>query len=280
MTHRLHPGAALAALTLAAGLTGCGAAAGSEAAHSSPVPAPLGIGVDGTRFTGLPATVPPGTRTLTFANTTAAVHMAAIARLADGHTAADIVPFLASPAGQQGPPAWLTLVGGVDEIDPGHRGSWTGALTSGHYALVSFSPDAQGRPEVADGMLAPFTVQGATADATPPAPGATVTLAPGAKLTMTAIPAGTTALRLVNDDGTPRTVDITAIRPGRTFDDVVHEAQQGHGVPASLIRLGGTGVPAHGSAVAGMEAATAGTTYVVFDIDHVGEGAIAHETAG
>jgi hypothetical protein len=219
--------------------------------------------------------------TMSFTNATSAVHMAALARLAAGHTAADIVPFLASPAGQQGPPAWLSLVGGVDELDPGHHGSWTGALAAGSYALVSFSSDRQGRPEVADGMLAPFTVEGSpAADAVAPHSGGTVTLGTAGTLTMTAVAPGATALKLVNADGTPRTVEITAIRPGRTYDDVVREAAQDHGVPPSLVRLGGTSVPAHGTAVAGIEAAARGTTYVVFDLDHVAQGAIAHETVG
>ena len=51
-------------------------------------------------------------------------------------------------------------------------------------------------------------------------------------------------------------------------------------MPPSLIRLGGTTVPAHGSVVAAIEPAQAGATFVVFDIEHVGEGAIVHVTAG
>jgi hypothetical protein len=281
--------ATLAAVPLSAlvALTGCGSSSGSASAAppaagkpSAPA-AVIAVGVQGTAFTGVPPTVRPGTATVSFTNATSAVHMAALARLAAGHAAADIVPFLASPAGRQGPPAWLSLVGGVDELDPGHSGSWTGVLAPGRYALVSFSSDRAGRPEVADGMLAPFTVEGSPGpDAVAPPSGGTVTLGAGGKLTMTAVAPGATGLRLVNADGAARTVDITLIKPGRTFEDVVREAGEGHGVPPSLIRLGGTSVPAHGSVVAGIEAAARGTTYVVFDLDHVAQGAIAHETVG
>ncbi|HEV7188534.1 MAG TPA: hypothetical protein VGN28_11620 [Blastococcus sp.] len=273
----------VAALGLACALTGCGGA-GSAAAGPATAPATapaLHVGVAGSHFTGVPSSVAPGTVTMAFENPTAATHMAAIGRLADGHSAGDIAPFLAATQGPQGPPPWLDLVGGVDDLDGGHRAAWTGDLAAGHYVLLSLSPDAQGVPDVAAGMLAPFDVTGAPRSAAPrPKSAATVTRGSGASLTTTAIPVGTTALALVNDDGTAHTVDITAIRPGRTYDDVVQEAQQGTGVPPSLIRLGGATVPAHGSVTAGIEAARAGTTYVVFDIEHVGEGAIAHVTAG
>jgi hypothetical protein len=274
----------VAALALACALTGCGgsgSAASDVGASPSTAPAAFDVGVDGTHFTGVPSSVSPGTVTMAFDNPTSATHMAAIGRLADGHSGDEIGPFLAATQGQQGLPPWLELVGGVDDLDGGHRGSWTGKLAAGHYVLVSLSPDAQGVPDVAGGMLAPFDVAGPAPSAAPRSEaGATVTRGGGASLTMTAMPTGTTALALVNDDGTAHTVDITAIRPGRTYDDVVQEAQQSQGVPPSLIRLGGTTVPAHGSVTAGIEAAQAGVTYVVFDIEHVGEGAIAHVTAG
>jgi hypothetical protein len=274
------PLAPVAVLALACSLSACAGSA-DGAAPSTPSTPAFSVGVHGTSFTGVPSTVHPGAVTMSFTNGTDAVHMAAIARLADGHTASDVPAYLASPAGRTGLPAWLTFVGGVDELDGGHRGSWTGTLTAGRYALVSFSPDAQGRPEVADGMLAPFVVRGEPGpDVQTPATGATVSLGAGGTLTMTSLPTGTAAIRLVNGDTVARTVDITVIRPGRTYDDVMQEAQQGNGVPPSLVRLGGTVVPAHGSAVAGIEPAVAGSTYVVFDIDHVAQGAIAHQTAG
>ena len=287
--HRTRVLVPTALLVLAGALSACGGTAsgtapsGTAAATSSgdlAAPTTIRVGIAGTSFTGVPASVHPGTVTLDFTNSGSRLHMAAIAHLGDGHTAADIRAFLASPEGRQGPPPWLQLVGGVDELDPGHSASWTGELDAGDYAVLSFSPDAQGVPEVADGLLAPFTAGGDVRRVTVPQTQATVTLDAQNGLTMTALPAGATAIELVNDADAPRTVDVTAVRPGRTYDDVMREAQQGQGVPPSLVRLGGSGVPPHGRVVVGIEPAAAGTTYVVFDIDHVGEGAIAHVTVG
>jgi hypothetical protein len=269
-------------LLAAAALTACG---GTASGASSPSRAPasqpdVDVAVDGTSFTGVPGSVHPGDLTLTFDNTGTTLHMAAIGLLADGHTAADLTAFLASSDAASGPPSWLTLVGGVDELDPGHTGSWSGTLAEGSYVLLSFVPDAQGVPEIADGFLAAFTASGEEVHAGAPDAGATVTLGPdAAALDLSAVPAGTTAIALVNDGDSPRTVDVTSVRAGRTYDDVVAEAAQGQGVPPSLTRLGGTAVPPHGRVVVGIEPAAAGTTYVVFDLDHVGEGAIDHETA-
>ena len=274
--------APVAALVLACALSGCGGQGSAATSASTPTgPTVVHVAVQGSRFTGVPPSISAGTVAMTFDNATSATHMAAIGRLAGAHSAAEIGPFLQSTNGQQGLPPWLDLVGGVDDLDGGHAAGWTGDLAAGHYVLLSLSPDAQGVPDVAGGMLAPFDVRGAArSSAGQPKPHATVTRGSGASLTTTAIPAGTTAVALVNDDATAHTIDITAIRPGRTYDDVVREAQEGQGVPPSLIRLGGTTVPAHGSVVAAIEPAQAGATFVVFDIEHVGEGAIVHVTAG
>lgn len=279
MSHRRAALLPAAGLVLAAALAACGGRAdGSPAAKPSAPATVLHVGIDGSRFTGVPAAVRPGTVSLTFTNGTAAVHMAAVARLAAGHSAAEIPVFLASPDGQQGPPPWLSLVGGVDELEPGHTASWTGSLDPGSYAVVSLSQGASGRPDVADGLLAPFTARGAAVHTAALASQATATLGAGGTLTMTPIPVGATAILLRNDDSMPRTVDVTAVRPGRTYDDVMAEAHQGNGLPPSLMQLGGTGVPPHGTAVVGIEPARSGTTYVVVDLDHVAEGAVAPET--
>ncbi|NYJ07379.1 hypothetical protein [Petropleomorpha daqingensis] len=273
---------ALPFLLAATALTACGGAASgaSSPSHRSTSQPEVHVGVDDTSFTGVPDSVHPGGLTLTFDNTGTTLHMAAIGLLGDGHTAADLTSFLASPEASA-PPPWLSLVGGVDELDPGHTGSWSGSLAAGDYVLLSFVPDAQGVPEVADGFLAPFTAGGSVVHGEAPDATATVTLGPdAAALDLSAVPAGTTALALVNDGDAPRTVDVASIRSGKTYDDVVAEAQQGQGVPPSLIRLGGTAVAPHGRVVVGIEPAAVGTTYVVFDLDHVGEGAIDHETAG
>lgn len=282
---RRVPGAVAAALGFM--LTAC-SSGGSATVHRTigptsgvPTTSVLTIRVEAGHFVGMPAVLRPGVRTVSFDNTTSGPHMAALGRLAPGHTGKDLAGYLGSPAGMQGPPPWLQLLGGVDDLDAGHHASWTGALMSGSYVLISLTPDRTGRPEVLDGLVTPFTVANGPAQNAPiPTAGATVTLQAGGRLSASALPTGTTAVRVVNQDSAPRLVDVTVICPGKSYDDVMHEAASGQGVPPSLIRLGGSTVPAGGSIVLGIEAATSGSTYVVFDPQHVQQGAIVHETAG
>jgi hypothetical protein len=51
-------------------------------------------------------------------------------------------------------------------------------------------------------------------------------------------------------------------------------------VPPSLVRLGGSTVLPGAGIVLGIEPAKAGTTYVLFDPEHVQQGAFVHETVG
>lgn len=232
------------------------------------------VTVHGSAFAGVPGQLRPGTVTLGFENTGDRTHMAAVGQL-NGHRPAELTAYLAQ---QHGLPDWFPLVGGVDELAAGHRGSWTGGLADGSYALISLSGGDGGVPDAMNGMLAQFTVTGPKVHTTSPTTGATVTLGSGSSLRMTALPAGTTGIQIVNADSVARTVDVTRIRPGSTFDDVLAEARRGTGVPSSLLQLGGTVAPAHGRAVLGIEAAPAGSEYVVFDIDHIQQGAIVHTT--
>lgn len=245
------------------------------------LPSSMSVHVSDAGFVGVPDRLRPGLVDLSFDNDGTATHMAAIAQLSGDRDAGDLAAFMATPAARRGMPAWMRLVGGVDEIDPGHRGGWAGRLDPGSYLLLSMTSDTQGRPELMDGFIAPFDV----ADGRPGTAGArhataTIALGSGGTLTMSSLPAGTALIDVVNQDGTARTVDVTRIKPGRTFAQVMAEAQHGNGVPSSLIRLGGTGVAAHDQAQIGIEPAHPGDQYVVFDIDHVQQGAIAHLTVG
>jgi len=115
-----------AALALACALPGCG---GQGSAATLPTaPAAVHVGVQGSHFTGVPSRVRSGTVTMTFDNSTPATHMAAIGRLADGHSAGEIAPFLSATQGQQGLPPWLDLVGGVDDLDGGHHAGFIAFL--------------------------------------------------------------------------------------------------------------------------------------------------------
>lgn len=271
--------AVAAALVVAAGCSSTSPPQHDGSRMPAVVPSSLAVRIDGSRFVGVPARVRPGAVSLHFYNGTAATHMAGIAHLIGGHTAAEVRAYLSTPAAERGLPSWLRLVGGVDDLGPGHSGSWVGRLARGSYLLVSLSPDATGKPDALDGLMTAFDVPPGRDSAAPSGQpvDATVTLGVGGTLRMSRLAAGATTVRLVNDDTAARAVDVTSIRPGKTFEDVMREARRGGGVPKDLVPLGGSVVPAHGSVVIGIEATRPGIGYVVFDIDHVAQDAMVHQ---
>lgn len=266
-----HRGVLSCAALAAAVLAGCSSGGGKSDRAPRPANA-LTVSVHGSAFAGVPSHIRPGMVTLRFDNSGPGTHMAAIGELA-GHRVPDL---LASLRAHHRLPAWFRLVGGVDELAAGHRGSWTGRLPGGSYVLISLSAPAGGPPDAMRGMVAPFAVAGAPVRTGLPRPTATIALGGGGSLRLARLPRGTTNIEVVNDDTVTRTVDVTRIRPGQTYAAVLAQARTATGVPAALLQLGGTGVPPHGRVVIGIEAAPVGAEYVVFDIDHVQDGAIAH----
>jgi hypothetical protein len=85
------------------------------------------------------------------------VHELAIARLADGATANDVVDYETSPRPHSAP-APYALVTGTSFIDPGRTGRLDLDLAPGEYVALCFIPAPSGEAHLALGMVHPFTV--------------------------------------------------------------------------------------------------------------------------
>jgi hypothetical protein len=87
---------------------------------------------------------------------TVQTHEAALARLADGHTADDVVEWFRRP---EGPPPIVGEFGGMGALGPGQE-AWIDldAPTPGEYVLICFVPGDDGLPHAGAGMVAPVTV--------------------------------------------------------------------------------------------------------------------------
>lgn len=233
-------------------------------------------------FTGVPSRLHAGLVTVKFHNGDHdEQHEAQLVRLTGGHTVAD-VKALVTRNPELNPPVWMVPAGGVDPVDPGVRASWTGVLGPGSYVLACFLTDTHGRSHAAMGMLDAFSVTG-TAPAKMSLPKApTATIGPN-QFDIPTLAAGATSLRVVNNySDAMEDVIVAVIKPGKTFADVLREAQSAgaNGAPPpSLALIGGTSPVPHSTTVIGFEALQAGRTYVIADPSHLQDGAIAHFTA-
>lgn len=93
-------------------------------------------------------------------NSGPSVHELRLFGVDDGKSLADVRTVLAQPHDNNTAlPAWFRdQSGGILDIAPGVDAWIQLDLAPGHYAAVSFLPDATQQPQWADGMLADFTV--------------------------------------------------------------------------------------------------------------------------
>lgn len=97
-----------------------------------------------------------GTHTLRITNGASQPHEMFMMRLPPGKTVADMVAWVANPAG----PPPIVPAGGITDIPPGGVAYVRGTFGAGEYALICFSPDEKdGRPHFAHGMTKQFTVK-------------------------------------------------------------------------------------------------------------------------
>ena len=100
--------------------------------------------------------ITPGTRTLRLTNAATQPHEMFLMRLPAGRTVADLVAWVAKPAG----PPPITPVGGITDIPPGGVAYIRVDFSAGEYALICFSPDERdAKPHFAHGMTKQFTVR-------------------------------------------------------------------------------------------------------------------------
>lgn len=109
-------------------------------------------------FVGL-ETLSAGPQTVNVTNNGPQAHEATIVKLADGITAADLIPMFTSTEPPTGAPPF-TSAGGVAGIKNGETVSMVVDLEPGNYAYLCFVPDqATGAPHAALGMVGALTVE-------------------------------------------------------------------------------------------------------------------------
>ncbi|MGH7669818.1 MAG: hypothetical protein ACRENQ_10035 [Gemmatimonadaceae bacterium] len=100
------------------------------------------------------------------------LHFMLIARIAVGHTAAELFDAIIHDA----PAPWITSLGGVGTVAPGDSAAKTIDLTPGHYAMWCDIETKDGIPHFKKRMFRAFTVVGPPNGAAMPHPDVTVDL--------------------------------------------------------------------------------------------------------
>jgi len=134
--------------------------AGGASAATLPAAA-VSVTLKDFKFIGLPKHLSAGTVTFQMTNTGTEVHEMQVVRLDPGKTQQDVLKFLQSPQGQNGPPpAWVHDDGGMDNVSPHQSADVTVNLVPGYYLAVCFMPDVKknGEPHIMEGMIGHFTV--------------------------------------------------------------------------------------------------------------------------
>jgi hypothetical protein len=109
----------------------------------------------------LPEQIPAGLQTWEVVNTGPEVHEMNLMALLPGKTMADVEAYMQNPAGEMP----MTFAGGVQALSVGKRNFITLDLEPGTYIALCFvpSPEMDGAPHMALGMIQPFTVVATTA---------------------------------------------------------------------------------------------------------------------
>lgn len=202
--------AALLALVVVV-LAGCG---GGQAATM-----PIGLAIKATDSSfEVPAQIDAGFVNIQLENTGQAPHHAQLIRLNDGVTVEQFQSELA--AGSDAAFGMITFEGGAGTTAPGAKSLIaTSQLRPGTYMVLSFIPDAEGVPDFAKGMIAPFTVAGEGGGS---APSANVTIRT-ADFTFDMpheMAAGEQVWQVSNDGPQPHEVALLRLEDGKSVNDV------------------------------------------------------------
>jgi uncharacterized cupredoxin-like copper-binding protein len=211
-----------------------------EAFARAPAAAPNLVTVTATEYAfAAPATIPAGLTTVRLVNQGREMHHAQLVRLAQGHTAADLVQ-LASHEGEP-MPAWATFVGGPNAHAPGAFSESTVMMEPGEYALVCFIPSPDGVPHIAKGMVKPLTVtEAAASEARMGAADVRMTLTDYAFGIEPEITAGRHTVQVTNTAAQPHEFVLMRLAPGKTPQDMLAWMQAGMQGQPPAMPIGGT----------------------------------------
>lgn len=214
-------------------------------------PPPHTLEVSVTEFAFVtPDTAPAGRTRIRMTNRGREIHILELARLADGHTAVDLVAWLESG---QAPPPWATFVGGPIVPSPGAESEVTVYLAPGRYALICPVPSpTDHRPHMSNGMVREIVVvsghgTGERASASGAADGRVV-LDDYAFGLEPAWRAGRRTVRVENRAVQPHEVAVFRLDPGRRASDVIEWARALTGPPPGAF-VGGTTAVSRGETV-------------------------------
>jgi hypothetical protein len=245
---------ALSLALLAAAAAGCGGGGGKENV----------VQVRGDEYAFvMPDRIEGGVVTMEVSNTGEELHEYALGRLAPGKTFEDLRPLLENP--DEGPPPWLTDVGGVPLLSPGKEVSITRELDPAIYVLLCFIPAPDGKPHIAHGMVKSFEVAGDSGAELPEAD-ATIT-AKQRGHDVPEIEAGRRTIELRNGATEGRDFLFAVFAAGKEMADVDRWFEGGMKGPAPVTFLGGMQTIPAGSSVYMTTELEEGTTYSVVETD-------------
>lgn len=229
-----------AAAFAAASTAGCGAKPEPPKEQAPPAPpaALRTIDIHASDFAfQAPDTIEGGWVTIRVDNTGKELHHAALVRLDQGKTIAD----LATLKPESAPPAWAVMMGGPNAAAPGGPPvEATVNLPPGTYVLMCVIPSPDHAPHFVKGMVKPLTVVApAVAASAPSEPDISVTLVDYAFELSKPITAGKHTLRLVSAPGQPHEFIVAKLEAGKTPSDLLKWVDNMTGPPPAMI-IGGT----------------------------------------
>lgn len=162
----------------------------------------------------MPARVNDGTIEMTMKNVGKELHFAALGRVRDGRTFADVAAEFQSPAPPENSAA--DNIGGIASTNPGEESVVTFQLQPGTYFLACLIPGADGAPHSAKGMVESFEVVDTdlVAPALPAAAGKVV----GKEFSYTTdleLQAGEQVIEFVNEGTQPHEITLVEFAAGK-----------------------------------------------------------------
>ncbi len=221
---RMWPAAALGAALI---LSGCSVSADSNV-QGAGGRATLTIKTHEYAFE-VPSQVNAGYVDIILKNAGEAPHHAQLLQLNEGVTLEQFQTAL-----QQSPDealALVTLAGGPGPVDPGGSQTVTMELTPGQYVLIDLMAGADGVPNVAKGMLAPFAVVAGGNNRPQPRVDHEATLLDFSFTLPTEIEAGKQTWKIIDAGDEPHELNLMKLADGKSAQDVMEWLHSPSGPP-------------------------------------------------